>query len=631
MTAKERPNVLFIALDDMNCWLGCLGTHPEVQTPNMDRLARQGTLFTSAVCPSPVCNPSRTAMMTGMSPSTTGCYLLNDHLADSPARFKARPFPLYFRESGYHTMMAGKIDHYGEPVAVAALQAFNTYMWCETGTNFGGQQMQMHSRHRDCMTGAPGFYSWAMHWGPLDEDQTNELADTATARWTCDQLRRGYDKPFLLAAGFHKPHQPLIAPQKFFDMYDPEKITLAEKGPVDMGDMPHFARQVALTGYHDNGGGEHRSIVEAGKEREIVQAYLACISYADDCIGEVLRALEHSPHADNTIVVLWSDNGWSLGEHFHWQKWSLFESDSRVPLIIKVPGMPAGQVCKAGVDFTDIYPTLVELCGLKTPAHLQGQSLTPLLSGREKDRERPGLTSFGPSNHSVRTSRYRYTRYADGSEELYDIQEDPNEWSNLASSKEHLEIIASLARWLPMQPVPAIDSVPAPGASLRLKQGEQVWFRGVETGFDHRRIRMRARVAAHGDGPIVHHGGFFARYGLYIKDGRLSMGIASVREPLQWDKLDPWIANIQADTRLEPDWFQLEGVIEADGRMQLKIDGETVATGQAPGALAVYPAGLLEVGQYTQDRYPSVGNLERCDEFPGRVEDVRVDYGEQDL
>jgi arylsulfatase A-like enzyme len=627
MAKDDRPNVLLIVLDDLKAWLGCLGTNPDVRTPHMDRLASQGTLFSSAVCPSPVCEPSRTALLTGMRPTTTGCYVLRENLAHSPARHRGKPFPLHFRESGYHTMMVGKVDHAGQPVGVSALQAFNTYMWCEPGTGCGGQQMKLFSRHRQCDTGVKGIYSWAWHWGPLDEDQAGTLADTQVARWAGQQLQRDFDKPFLLAAGFHRPHVPLIAPQRFFDLYDMDKISLPENGPADMEGMPHFARQVALTGYQDNGGGQHKSIVEAGKEREILQAYLACISYADHCVGQVLSALESSKYADNTIVVLLSDNGYGLGEHFHWKKWSLFESGSRVPLIVKAPNMPAGQVCKAGVDFCDIYPTLVDLCGLEKPDHLDGESLRDLLSGERADRDRPGITSFGPGNHSLRTSRYRYSRYADGSEELYDVQEDPMEWTNLAESPEHAQVRDSLSGYFPTEVADSVACVPPAGGPFRLNKHDQIWFRCVEKGFDHTRIRIRARLKASGDGPVVHHGGFFARYGLYVKAGRLGLGIASVREPLGWDRLDPWTANIEAEEPLPEGWVEVEGVIEADGAMRLGVDGETVATGQAPGALAVYPSGMLEVGRYTQNAYPNVGGYERCEDFPGRIEDVRVDFG----
>jgi hypothetical protein len=488
--------------------------------------------------------------------------------------------------------------------------------------------MKMFSRHRRCDTGVHGVYSWAWHWGPLDDDQAAQLADTHVARWACHQLERDFDKPFLLAAGFHRPHVPLIAPSRFFDLYDIDRITLPDTGPDDMEGMPHFARQVALTGYQDNGGGQHKSIISAGKQREVVQAYLACISYADECIGQVLSALENSKYAENTIVVVLSDNGYGLGEHYHWKKWSMFESGSRVPLIVKAPGMPAGQACSAGVDFCDIYPTLVDLCGLEAPDHLDGQTLRPLLSGEKEDRDQPGITSFGPGNHSLRTSRYRYTRYADGSEELYDIQADPKEWNNLAQSPAHVKVREALAPYFPANPAPSVACVPPAGGPFRLNKHDSVWFRAVQAGFDHTRIRLRARVRARGDGPIIHHGGFFGRYGLYVKDGRVGLGIASVREPLRWDQLEPWEANVEADAPLRSEWVELEGVIEADGAMRLLVDGEVAATGQAEGALAVYPSGILEIGKYTNSAYPNVGGYGHCKDFPGEIEDVRIDYGD---
>jgi arylsulfatase A-like enzyme len=196
----DKPNVLFIAIDDLNEWIGCLGVNPDVKTPNMDRLARQGMLFTNACCASPVCNPSRTAILTGARPSTTGCYMLNDKLEDSPVRERVMPFPLHFRHEGYQTMTVGKVDH-GSCIERATQAAFGESMWDEIG-EFGGQQFDLRSRHAQCMTEAPSVYRFASHWGPLDDDQAETLSDLQTARWASEQLARDFDRPFVLAAGF---------------------------------------------------------------------------------------------------------------------------------------------------------------------------------------------------------------------------------------------------------------------------------------------------------------------------------------------------------------------------------------------------------------------------------------------
>jgi len=497
----DKPNVLFIAVDDLNEWIGCLGVNPDVKTPNMDRLAKQGMLFTNACCASPVCNPSRTAVLTGARPSTTGCYMLNDNLEHSPARERVMPFPLYFRHQGYRTLTAGKVDHGGGlPIETSTRVTFNESMWDENGGFFNGQQFDLHSRHAECMTHAPGIHSFASHWGPLDDDQVETLSDLKTAKWAREQLARDYEDPFLLAIGFFRPHVPLIAPQRFFDMYDKEKLWLPPTGPDDMEGMPGAARQMCLAGWQDYGLGCHRQVLEHGMWRDIVQAYLASVSFMDHCLGLVLDALEASKYADNTIVMLWSDNGWGLGEHFHWKKWSVLDAGSRVPLIIKAPGVTTGnQVCDQGVDLVDLYPTLIDLCGLPDPGHLEGESLRGVLSGEVTQRERPALTSFGPNNHSLRTSRWRYTRYCDGSEELYDYEHDQWEHENLADRPEYRDVKASLAKWLPTECAPALASSPPPGGPLELAPGQDVWFRSIENGFAGQRIRISAKVKAEGE------------------------------------------------------------------------------------------------------------------------------------
>ncbi len=625
---SDRPNVLFIALDDLNDWIGCAGTNPDVRTAHMDRLAEQGMHFANACCASPVCNPSRTAILTGLGPSTTGCYLLNDHLEDSPARGRTLPLPLYFRRHGYRTMAVGKIDH-GNLVERAARATWNEELWDETGSWFGGQQFDLHSPHTQCPTDVGGLYNFAFHWGPLDDEQAETLSDTHVARWAAEQLSREQDQPFFLAAGFFRPHLPLIAPRRFFEMYDPDSLHMPPTGPEDFGAMPAMARQIALAGYQDMERGKHFQITQHGQWREIVRAYLACISYADDCVGQVLRALERGPHADNTIVVLWSDNGWSLGHHFHWQKWSLWDSGSRVPLIIKAPGVTTGRgPCDQAVGLIDLYPTLVDLCGLPEVDALEGQSLRGLLDGSQPQRERPALSSFGPNNHSLRTSRWRYTRYADGSEELYDGLNDPHEHENLAGEPEHRPVIDALARWLPAENAPALTSSPPAGEPLDLEPGDEVWFRGVQPGIADARIAVRARVKAEGsDGVIVHHGGWFAGYALYLKDGRLSMAVADVRRPLRWNDLELQRTVVRADQPLGTDWAEVEGLLDVDGTITLRVDGAVVATGRAAGPLSIHPAGLLEAGRYQKQKYPPMGDYAPSEAFPGQLRDLRVEFG----
>lgn len=410
-------------------------------------------------------------------------------------------------------------------------------------------------------------------------------------------------------------------------MYDVDKLWLPPTGPDDMDGMPDAARQVALAGWQDYGKGCHRQVLEHDKWREWVHAYLACVSFVDDCIGQVLQALEQSRYAGNTIVVLCSDNGWALGEHFHWKKWSVFDSGSRVPLIVKAPGIAeGGTVCDAGVDLTDIYPTLVDVCGVPDPGHLDSVSLRPLLSGDAAGRDRPGLTSFGPNNHSLRTDRWRYTRYCDGSEELYDYENDAWEHRNLADDPAYGEIKESLSQWFPGDRAPAVASVPPPGGPLDPEPGENVWFRGIESGYAKRTVKISAVLRAEGDGVVVHHTGFFAGYALYVKNNKLCLGVAEVETPLRWDRLDQIRTVVEADTALPEGVVAVEGVWAADGSITLKVDDRIVGSGRANGPLPIYPTGLLEAGGYRQDKYPPIGDYGPIEEFPGSLRDLHIEF-----
>jgi len=628
---QNHPNVLFIAIDDLNSWLGCLGTNPDVKTPNIDRLASEGMLFTNACCPSPVCNPSRTSILTGLRPYTTGCYLLPDDLELSPERRRTKPFPLYFRHHGYKTITAGKVDHdNGLPVETATRASWGESNWEVDGGLFGGQQFDLHSRYTTCLEGVGGWPAWATHWGPLDDDQAETLSDVKVTAWTLDQLRKKHDRPFLLAAGFFRPHLPTIAPKRFFDMYDKKSLHVPPNGPYDFGAMPPIAQQIALTAYQDLEKGTHRQIVDHGYERDMIQAYLACISFTDDCIGRVLRALEESEYAENTIVMLWSDNGYSMGEHFHWRKWSLWDQGARVPLIIKAPGVTtSGSVCNEAVSLTDLYPTLLELTGLPHVDELEGESLVGLLSGRQTDRETPAVTSFGPHNHSARTREWRYTRYADGSQELYHYPDDPHEHVNLVGNAEHRDVLDRLSAWIPDHDAPALASVPDLSAPILLEPGEQRLFFGMQPGAASRSITVRARVRADGDGVIVHHGSWFAGYALYIRDGHLAMAVMDVPQPLRWDTLEPQRTIVTSDDPLPDREVAVEGVLGADGSITLRFDGDVVGRGTATGPLSIYPAGRLEAGHYTGTKYPAIGEYAEQERFPGTLSDVSVRFGQE--
>lgn len=421
LSAGERPNVLFIAVDDLNHWVGHLARNPQTKTPNLDRLAARGVTFTRAYCAAPVCNPSRAALMSGMRPSTTGVY---DNGEDwRPQIPAAKTLNDVFRKAGYWVGASGKIYH-------GAYERFED--WDEYHHAKGGDPKPKGS------DGVGGIKFGALDCG--DED----LADYRIADWTIKQLGRKHDKPFFVACGFHKPHMPWNVPQKWFDMFPLDAIQLPPVKEDDLSDIPSAGRAFAKP------DGDHKQILVSGRWKEAVQAYLATIAYLDMNVGRVLDALDKSPHRDNTIVVLWGDHGWHLGEKSHWRKFALWEEATRAPLIWIAPGVtqPNGR-CERTVDFMSIYPTLCDLCGIAIPKHVEGPSLRPLLSNPKCAWDRPALTTFKRENHAARSEGWRYIRYADGSEELYDETADPLEWTNLATRAEHSDIKQSLAKSFP--------------------------------------------------------------------------------------------------------------------------------------------------------------------------------------
>ncbi|MDE0167286.1 MAG: sulfatase [Bryobacterales bacterium] len=452
--AGERPNVLSISVDDMNDWVGCLGGYPGVRTPNIDALARRGVLFRDAHCSSPVCNPSRTALMTGKRPSTTGVYRNNQYWR--PAHPDIKTLPMFFRENGYHAAGAGKIFHHvagfnpPDQWDDFQIQEFDDpwyrrlsyYPWIKKIPNPPGHPFN----------GMAGDnFAGEFDWGVLPNRPERTYGDMAAVRYGQEFLKREHDKPFFLAVGLWHPHIPLFAPQNYFDLYPKEEVRLPEVPGNDLDDIPPIAQKWAAVRR-----AEHERILREGKWTDGVQAYLACISFADAMVGYVLRALEESRYAENTIVVFWSDHGWHLGEKRHWHKSTLWQRSTHVPMIWAGPGVHhAGLDRKQPVELLDIYPTLADLCGLPKAHDLEGASLTPQLRDAGAKR-RPAVTTYLPDNHAVVTEKWRYIRYADGTDELYDRVNDPNEWDNLAGEPRYAFLKQRLAYWMPETSVPEV-------------------------------------------------------------------------------------------------------------------------------------------------------------------------------
>ena len=453
--AGNPPNVLFLAVDDMKDWVGCLGGYEgTVHTPNIDRLAKKGILFRNAHCPSPKCAPSRAAILTGLRPSSTGLYD-NGHwwLPNLPG---AITIPAHFGQHGFDVVGAGKIFHH-----TAGNHPPNQWR----------QFQRITFRNDPWFRGAKLNYPWSKvapypdlfplsgveglghenDWGSL-AIPTDDYDDAHSASFAVDYLARSHSQPFFLACGLFRPHLPWYAPQEFFELYPLDEIVLPKVKPDDLTDVPKAGQTLANDRKRD-----FELIKNRGRWKHAIRAYLASISFADHQLGRVLDALQKSDACDDTIIVLWSDHGWHLGSKGHWHKSTLWEEATRVPLIIAAPGRSAG-VCDAPVNLLDLFPTLVDLCQISKPGELDGRSLTPLLSDPSARWEFPTVIEFRRGNAAVRDNRFRYIRYADGGEELYDHRSDPREWHNLASSPPMRSTIERLARSLPRDWAPSAET-----------------------------------------------------------------------------------------------------------------------------------------------------------------------------
>jgi arylsulfatase A-like enzyme len=440
-----RPNVLMIAVDDLNHWVGYLHRNPQTITPNIDRLAKRGVRFTRSYCAAPVCNPSRAALMSGLRPSTTGVYENNDDWR--PHVSPDLPLTTTFRKAGYFVAGAGKIYH----EAYRRREEWDDYL-----------QDEGHNPEPQGDKGVGGI-----RFAPLDCDD-DDLREGKIICYGIEQLNKEHDRPFLLTIGLHKPHMPWNVPRKYYDMHPLADITLPPSIENDLDDVP--ASGVAMA----KPRGDHRQILESGRWKDAIQGYLAAITYCDTMIGRLLDALDASQYRENTIVVLWGDHGWHLGEKEHWRKFALWEEATRAPLIWVAPGVTKSeQICERTVDFMSIYPTLCDLCGITTPSHVEGPSIQPLLQDVKAPWQSPALTTYIKGNHAVRSENWRYIRYADGGEELYNEVADPYEWTNLANQPGHDAVKAELARSLPATDASDVSDVSDDKATRKAMKKER--------------------------------------------------------------------------------------------------------------------------------------------------------------
>ncbi len=450
-----KPNYLFIAIDDLNDWVGCMNGHQQVQTPAIDGLAGRGTLFTNAHCQAPLCNPSRTSLLTGLRPTTTGVYALQPWFRRVESLKNLVTLPQYLAQHGYRTITAGKIFHDGSPPVAERKNEFNVWDQVDNYKNLPAQKfVTTPENHR------------LVDWGMFPETDSDH-DDWKLADWAIEKLRSAPSQPFFLAVGFRLPHVPLYTPERWFDLYPDDKLIMPAVKADDRNDTPEFSWYL-----HWKLPEPRLSWLQSANQwRPMVRAYLASVSFVDNQVGRVLEALEKNGLAENTVVVLWSDHGWHLGEKAISGKNSLWERSTRVPLVFAGPGISVGARSNRPVELLDLYPTLADLSGLPVSKELEGHSLKPLLKNAKASRPWPAITTHNPDNHTVRSERWRYIRYADGSEELYDMRRDPNEWNNLAGNPRFARIIAEHRKWLPKT-----NAKPtAPNGARSLVNEDGVW------------------------------------------------------------------------------------------------------------------------------------------------------------
>ena len=442
----DKPNILFISVDDLNDWTEVLDGNNQVYTPFLKEFSKESVNFSKNYCTSPGCNPSRATMMTGIHTYNSGMYSNYQDWRKVPKLSNAITIPEFFKNNGYFTAGAGKIYHYSQ---------VHPNSWDEYYPS-QSQNMPKNYIPDDAPVNMKPFkymYS-AFDWSeiPINDEETG---DFKSVNYISSLLKKKHEKPFFLACGIYRPHLPWYVPKKYFDMYPIEEINLPKLSQNDTTDLGDRAKELV-----SRGGNYHKNIIKNGKWKEAIRGYLASISYADAMIGRLLKNLEESEYSDNTIVVLWSDHGWQLGEKMHWRKFSLWENVIRTLLMIKVPenltylpeGSYSGGTVTSLTSLLDIYPTLLELSGL-SKKNLDGTSLVPFLKNPNQFQDRSIITTYDFADYSIRKKNWHYINYVDGSEELYDLNNDSEEWYNLAYEQDYKEIINELKNDIPDNPI----------------------------------------------------------------------------------------------------------------------------------------------------------------------------------
>ncbi|MFC1760664.1 sulfatase [Planctomycetota bacterium] len=455
--SEKQPNVIMFIMDDLNDWVTPLG-YDQVKTPNLDRLAKSGVIFQNAHAPGVFCAPSRTAILTGLHASTTGCYESEVFHYDHPNLVTLQ---MAFKNTGYNTYGAGKIYHHRS--GYVDLRGWNEYF--TRSQEVKDMAYEMNSYH---MTDVPlpdpfpyspyyrntdrqGKSALHLEWGPIPNDKEDEMADALRTNWMCKVLKRNHDKPFFMALGMYSPHYPNYAPQKYFDLYNRDDLELPPYKEDDLDDLSPAIRK-----FYTNRARQHQELKKYGALKDALHGYLASISFADAMLGRLLDTLATSPYKDNTVIVMWSDQGFHHGEKGHWGKHSLWQRTTQVPFIWSGNGIPQNENVETTVSLIDIYPTLIELCHLQVTQQVEGISLASSLQNPSSTKDRNVFIPHAErKSYAVVNSEWRYIYYQDGSEELYNVKNDPHEWFNLAGKENTQDIIDDMKKAAPKTFSPA--------------------------------------------------------------------------------------------------------------------------------------------------------------------------------
>lgn len=454
--ADDQPlNVIIVMADDMNGYVFKDDfPGPTPVTPHLDAFRESSVTFRNAYCPAPSCMPSRAAFFSGMQPFRSGVYWNDSSPWDRPQFLEIEAMPQWLRNHGYTTFAVGKVYHHRLPPEMKRMHWDNDPRVIDTQGYgpFAAEEDQVVDPDSDEPEWARRFWGVTEWTGP-----DTDFPDVRVLNNIRNFLSRDHEQPFFLVQGLWRPHTPFTAPQRFFDLYDPEEFEIPPEGfcPDDLDNIPPMGRELAAIWGHRFGmvGPEHPE-----RWRRFIHGFLACTSFADWTFGQTLEALRESRYADNTIVIFVSDNGYHTGEKHHWEKTTLWEIAALVPMVIHVPGhQNAGTVLTQPAGLIDVYPTLVDLLGLPSPGHeLCGNSLQPIMDNPDLPWFYPAVTVENEGMYSARMGNFRFIQYSDGTEELYDHAADPTEFRNLADDPAYESVRENFRRWMPSEWVPTV-------------------------------------------------------------------------------------------------------------------------------------------------------------------------------